>query len=190
VFAVADVTFTLITQGVPTATLDALRLIDPDPAVAVNVPPVQPVVLAPFGVCTTKPPGNVSEIVTPVRVTVSGLVIVIVISELTPVPTLVGEKVLLTVGGLLTIRLALAVKPVPPFVELTAPVVFVAVPAVVSVTLAVMVQLELVGMDALLKLIVPEPTPLPVKVPPEQVVVAAVEIVIPDGNVSLTETPD
>jgi hypothetical protein len=50
VFAVADSTFTLITQGVPTATLDALRLIDPEPAVAVNVPPVQPVVLAPFGV--------------------------------------------------------------------------------------------------------------------------------------------
>jgi hypothetical protein len=75
-------------------------------------------------------------------------------------------------------------------VELTAPVVFVAVPAVVSVTLAVMVQLELVGMDAPLKLSVLEPTPPPVKVPPEHVVVAAVEIVIPDGNVSLTATPD
>jgi len=190
VFGVADVTFTLITHGVPTATLDALRLMDPAPAVAVKVPPVQPVVLAPFGFCTTNPLGNVSEIVTPVRVTVSGLVIVIVINELTPVPTLVGEKVLVTVGGLLTIRLALAVKPFPPLVELTAPVVFVAVPAVVSVTLAVMVQLELVGMDAPLKLSVLEPTPPPVKVPPEHVVVAAVEIVIPDGNVSLTATPD
>lgn len=191
VFPTADVTFTLITQGVATATVAPVILTTPVPAVAVKVAPVHPTSLAPFGLDITRPLGNVSEMATPVRLTVSGLVIVIVKSELVPVLMLVGVNVLLTVGGLLTIRFALAVNPVPPFVELTVPVVLVAVPAVVSVTLAVMVQLELVGMDAPLKLTMPEPTPPPVKVPPEQVVVAAVEkMVIPVGKVSLTATPD
>jgi hypothetical protein len=190
VFPTADVTFTLITQGVPTATVAPLILTTPVPAVSVNVAPVQPVSLPPLGVDITRPLGNVSEMATPVRLTVSGLVIVIVKSELAAVLMPVGVKVLLTVGGLLTIRFALAVNPVPPLVELTVPVVLVAVPAVVSVTLAVIVQLELTGIDAPLRLTLVAVTPPPVKVPPEHVVVAAVEIVIPVGNVSLTATPD
>jgi len=179
-----------MTQGVPTATVEELRLIEPEPAVAVKVPPVQPLVLAPLGVWTTRPPGNVSEMVTPVRLTVSGLVMVIVSSELTLGSTEVGLKVLVIVGGLLTGRVAVAVKPVPPLVELTLPVVLVATPPVLSVTLAVMVQLLPVGMEAPLMLTVLVPTPPPVNVAPEQLVEAAVEKVIPVGRVSLTATPD
>jgi hypothetical protein len=143
-----------------------------------------------LGVCTTSPEGNVSEIVTPVRVTVSGFVMVIVMTELVPVPMAVGAKVLAIVGGLLTGRVAVATKPEPPFVELTLPVVFVAMPAVLSVTLAVMVQFELApeGMDPPLRLKLEEPIVAVVKVPP-QVVAPAVDNVIPDGSVSVTPTP-
>jgi hypothetical protein len=175
-------------QGVPTATDEALRLIELEPAVAVKVPPVQPEVLAPFGVWTTKPVGNVSEMVTPVRVTVSGLVMVIVICELTLIATLVGAKALVTVGGLLTGRLAVAVLVPSPFVEVTAPVVLVATPAVLSVTLPVMVQLAPVLIVLAFKVKVLEVTAPPVS-PPEQVVVRAVETVMPAGKGSLTVTP-
>src|SRR5579864_4122946 len=55
---------------------------------------------------------------------------------------LVGLNDLLIVGGLATVRVAvLLVAPVPPFVELTAPVVFDTVPDCVPVTFTTMVQL-------------------------------------------------
>src|SRR5579864_8932740 len=55
---------------------------------------------------------------------------------------LVGLNALLIVGGLATVRVAvLLVAPVPPFVELTAPVVFDTVPDCVPVTFTTMVQL-------------------------------------------------
>ena len=45
-----DFTFTFMTHGVPEAIDDALKLTTAVPAVAVTVPPVQPVALSPFGV--------------------------------------------------------------------------------------------------------------------------------------------
>lgn len=52
-----------------------------------------------------------------------------------------GEKDLLINGGATTVTDALAVLPVPPFVEVTAPVVLFFRPAVVPVTVILNVQL-------------------------------------------------
>ena len=82
--------------------------------------------------------------------------------------------------------------PVPPLVELTWPVVLVATPAVLSVTLAVMVQLEPVGIVAPLRLKLVEETVAPVSVPPSLVTHVpppAADNDIPLGKVSVTPTP-
>ena len=118
-----------------------------------------------------------------------GLVMVRVRVEVPFSAMLVGENALVMVGGISTEMFAVAVAPVPPSFELTLPVVLVLVPDVVLVTLPVMVQLLLVGMEPPLMLTVLLPTPPPLNVAPEQLVVAAVEKVIPVGRVSLTATP-
>src|SRR5262249_59911347 len=74
---------------------------------------------------TFTPDGNVSLTATPVSaVPPFGLLMVKVSVEVPPTPMLVGENALLTVGGLVTVSVAVLLAwPVPPFVELTAPVV-------------------------------------------------------------------
>jgi len=92
----------------------------------------------------------VSLTVTPVRATVlaAGLVMVTVIVELPVFCAMLAEpKTLAMVGGATTAREADEVLPVPPFVEVTLPVVLVEVPAVLEVTVAVTVQLPLVARD-------------------------------------------
>ena len=137
------------------------------------------------------PLGSGSLTATPVRLTVlpDGLVIVRVRVEVAASGVLVGLNDLAIVGGNSTASVADAVEPVPPFVELTAPVVLAFAPEVVLVTLTVMVQLLLVLMVAPLRLIVFEPTVFPARVPPEHVVVPTVAMVMPEGKVSLTATP-
>src|SRR5271169_3534773 len=175
------------------ATVPPLRLIEVEAAVAPVRVPLQ--VFVELGVVATcRPVGNVSVTARPVRGTVLpvGLVMVSVSVVFEPVPTGIEPAAndLVIVGGFSTAMVALAVVPVPPLVELTAPVVFVLTPEVVLVTLPVMVQLPLVGIEAPLMLTVLVPTPPPVSAAPEQLVVAAVEKVIPGGRVSLTATPD
>ncbi len=106
------------------ARVPADKLTDPDPAAAVAVPPQ---VLLRFGVeATTKPAGRLSMKASPVSARfVFGLVMVIV-SEVVPFSgMLVAAKAFWTEGAVATVRLAEAVLPVPPFVEVTLPVVFV-----------------------------------------------------------------
>jgi hypothetical protein len=94
----------------------------PDPAVAVAVPPQ--VLLSPLGVATTRLAGKVSVNPTPVSATVlaDGLVMVMV-SALVPFTTMLpGVNALTVVGGLATVRVAVAAAPLPPSVELTGPV--------------------------------------------------------------------
>jgi hypothetical protein len=101
------------------------RLILPLPATAVIVPlPQEPVT---FGVAaTTTPAGRLSVNATPLRVLkVLGLVIVKLSVLLLFSAMLVGLNDLVMVGGLATVRLADAVLPVPPLVEVTLPVVLV-----------------------------------------------------------------
>jgi len=189
---VADSTFTEAVQVPPTAMVPPLKLRVVALAAGAHVGPPQPLVVAPGVEATTRLVGRGSVTPTPVRLTVlpAGLVMVSVRTEFTPVATLVGLKDFAIVGGSSTAIVAVAVVPLPPLVELTLPVMFVLTPEVVLVTLPVMVQLLLVGIEAPLMLTVLVPTPPPVKVAPEQPVVAAVEKVIPDGRVSLTATPD
>jgi hypothetical protein len=99
-------------------------------AVVVKVPPHTVDVLF----ATVSPVGSVSVNPTPVNAMVSGLVIVNVSDVVAFSAIVVGLNALAIEGGDTTVRFAEAVLPVPPLVELTAPVVFVYCPAVAPVT--------------------------------------------------------
>jgi hypothetical protein len=92
----------------------------------VIVPPPQ-FPLSPFGVATTRPEGKLSVNATPVSEPALAIGLVIVkLSEVEPFRGIVAApNDFAIVGGDATLRLAVAVLPVPPFVELTALVVFV-----------------------------------------------------------------
>ena len=138
------VTFTVTVHELFAAIVPPTSDTEPDPAVATGVPPH--VLVNPFGVNTTRFAGKLSVNATPFSCTVfpAGLVMVMV-SVLTPFSTIVvGLNALAIVGGATTFtRTVLLVVPVPPSVELIAPVVLLASPATVPVTLTVNVQEEL-----------------------------------------------
>src|SRR5260221_544325 len=119
------------------------RLIVPDPAVAVTVPPHTP--LNPFGVATNNPAGNVSLKATPDSEDVLGFVMVKV-RLVEPFKAIEdAPNALLMVGtDEPTVMLAvLLVAPVPLSVELIAPVVLFLVPVVVPVTFTTTMQFAL-----------------------------------------------
>ena len=140
--AVVPVTFTLSVQLLLIGSVPPARVMLPEAAVAVGVPPQ--VFANPFGVAITRPVGRASLKATPVRATglVAGLVIVKVNVAFPLLRGIVGTlNALLMVGGAAPLSIAvLLTAPVPPFVELTAPVVLGKVPAVVGVTFTVRVQ--------------------------------------------------
>src|SRR6185503_11817355 len=131
--AVVPCTLTTTVQLPLAAIVPPLRLIEPEPAVAVTVP--LQVLLNPFGVATTKPAGRLSVKATPLSATpVFGLVIVKV-SVVTPFSGMVAAPNCFAMdGGETTVKLAVAVLPVPPLVEVTFPVVLVYCPAAAPVT--------------------------------------------------------
>ena len=106
----------------------------PDPATAVGVPPHVPPRL--LGVATTIPDGSVSEKATPVSATAfaAGLVKVKVSVETPFTAMIVGLKALAMEGGATTSMEADAVPPVPPSVEVIAPVVLFCVPGAMPTT--------------------------------------------------------
>ena len=94
-------------------------------AVAVKVPPQ---LLVAFGVlATVSPEGKLSLTATPVSATglVAGLVMVRVSVEVPPARMGEVPNPLVIVGGASALKVAEAVRPVPPLVELTVPVVLV-----------------------------------------------------------------
>jgi hypothetical protein len=94
----------------------------PLPAVAVIVPPPQEPV-SPFGVAMRRPEGNVSVKPTPESaVDAFGLAIVKLKLVDPPAGILAAPKDFAIVGGAATMSEAEAVLPVPPLVEVTAPV--------------------------------------------------------------------
>jgi hypothetical protein len=108
------------------ASVPLARLIELAPAVAVKVPLQLLVGLAVFA--TTIPVGNVSVKFMPVMVAVLpvALVIVTVRMEVPPGSVIVvGANPSMTVGAAIKFKVFEAVKPVPPLVELTVPVVLV-----------------------------------------------------------------
>src|SRR6476661_2587525 len=162
-----------------------LRLMVPDPAAAVVVPPQ--VLERPFGVATARPAGRVSENATPVSARlVFGLLMLKVNDVLAFSRMLAAPKALVIVGGVPTVRFAVAVLPVPPLVEVTLPVVFVYWPAAAPVTVTE-------NWHWLLALMVAPVSAMPVgavvvSVPPQTVEVA-LATVRPVGSVSVKATP-
>jgi len=152
-------------------------------AVVVKVPP-QTVAEA---LATVNPTGSESVSATPVSAAVlaAGLVRVNC-NEVVPFSAIVaGVKTLAMVGGASTVRMAvLLAAPVPPSVEVTAPVVLLLAPGIVPVTSTEKVQVEPAAGDT-------------VRVPPDSVMVllkaAAVIVPLPQEPVMLgvaaTTTP-
>src|SRR5580658_6935222 len=161
----------------------------PADAVVVRVPP-QTVAVA---LATVSPTGRVSVNATPVSATVfaDGLVMVNV-SELVAFKAIaVGLKTSAIDGGATTAIEAEAVPPVPPCVDVIAPVVLFCCPAAVPVTFTEKVHELLCARVAPVRLIALVPC-VAVIVPPPQVPVSplGVEITNPAGNVSVNPMPE
>src|SRR5713101_2862358 len=137
---VVGVTSTLTAHELLAVIPPPVRLMEVLPAAAVNVPPQLSLALGTAATC--RPVGKVSLTATPLKaVPVLGLVMVKVRVEVPPTEVVVGEKALLILGGATTVSATvLLLEPVPPSVEVTAPVVLDLVPAVLPVTFTLMVQ--------------------------------------------------
>lgn len=183
-------TFTLTVQELATAMPPPVRLMLPEPATAVSVPPQ--LLTAPFGVATNTLAGNVSLKATPAcgSALAAGLAMVKVRVE-TPFGAIVdGENALAIEGGPSTWIVAVADTPVPPSVDVTLLVVLTFEPAVVPVMFTLNVQ------EALAPRVAPERLMalvfcVAVIVPPPQLPVKplGVEITRPVGKTSLKPTP-
>lgn len=187
--AVVPVTFTNTVHDALDARVAAPKLTAELPAVAVVVP--LQVLVKPLGVATIKPAGKLSVKATPVKEMelVAGLTIVKE-REVKPFTGIVAApKVFVIVGGAATERLALAVLPVPPFVEETAPVVLVKFPETAPVALIVKVQLLCAATVAPVSETAAVPATA-VAVPPQVFVSPlGVPTTRPTGNVSVKATP-
>lgn len=178
-------TFTLIVQEAFAASAPPVRLIEPEPAAAVTVP--LQVVANPLGVATWSPAGNVSLKATPVRASdVLGLLRVKVSDVFAPTRMLAAPNALVIVGGVATVKLAEAVLPVPPLVEVTFPVVLVKLPAAAPVTVTLNWHWLFAAMVAPDKAI---PVGAVVVSVPPQTVAEAFATVSPVGSVSVNATP-
>src|SRR5262249_22860904 len=138
--AVVPCTFTETAHEALAATVPPDRLTVLAPPVAVAVPPQ---VLFRFGVeATTRPEGRLSVNDSPLSVTLLFGLVMLMVSRVVPFSGIfVGANVLLTGCGAVTVLAAvLLVFPVPPLVELTAPVVFDTTPDWVPVTFTTIVQ--------------------------------------------------
>src|ERR1041384_4314972 len=183
--ACTPVTLRLMVHEPFAASVPPLRLMEPEPAVAVVVPPQ--LLLSPFGVATTRPAGSVSLNVTPLSARlVFGLLMLKVNEVLAFSRMLAAPKAFVIVGGVPTVRFAVAVLPVPPLVEVTLPVVLVYCPATAPVTVtlnthwppaAIVAPLSAIPVGAVV-----------VNVPPQTVEVAFATV-NPVGRVSVNATP-
>src|SRR4051812_34652997 len=107
------------------------------PAVAVMVPPPQ-LPVRPFGVATTNPAGSTSVKPTPVNVVAAFVLLSVNVSVVVALGRSVDvPNAFAIVAGVTaaTVTLALAVLPVPPLADPTAPVTLFLAPLVVPVTL-------------------------------------------------------
>ena len=165
--ALVPVTFTAKVHDALPASVAPVKLMLPDPAVAVIVPPPHEPV-RPFGVFTTSPAGSVSVNATPVTEdTVLGLVMVKLKLVVPLIPIVDAPNAFVIVGGnVLTVTLAEAVLPVPPSFELIVPVVLLLTPAVVPVTFTAKVHDALPASGAPVKLTLPDPATAVIVPPP------------------------
>ena len=183
--AETPVTFKLMVHEALAAKAPPVKLIEPDPAAAVTVP--LQVVVRPFGVATCSPAGSVSLNAMPVSASdVFGLLSVKVSEVFAPTRMLAAPKALVIVGGVATVKLAVAVLPVPPLVEVTFPVVLVNCPAAAPVTVTENWQ---VPPAAIVAPVSEMPVGFVVVSVPPQTVAVALATVSPVGSVSVNATP-
>jgi len=171
----------------PTATVAPVKAI-PVGAVVVSVPPQTEDV--PFA--TVSPVGSVSVNATPVSgSTLAAGFVIVNCSEVVAFRAIVeGLKTFAMDGGASTWMVAVAVLPVPPSVEVTAPVVLTCAPAAMLVTLTENVQEALVAIVPPLRLIEPEPgVAVIVPAPHVPVMPFGVETTRPAGRLSVKATP-
>jgi hypothetical protein len=168
------------------ASVAEARLIEPDPAVAVIVPPPQ-VPVTPLGVETSKPAGRLSVNAIPLNgMAALGLLIVkLSIVELFS-GTVAAPKLFVIAGGAATLRFAEAVLPVPPFAELTLPVTLVYCPAVAPVTVTLKTHVPPAAIVAPASEI---PAGAVVVTVPPQAALVPFTTVSPVGSVSVNATP-
>jgi len=122
--AVVPCTFTETVQLALAANVPAERLMLPEPATAVAVPPQ--VLFKALGVATTNPAGRLSVKAIPVSARLVLGFWMVNVSDVVPFSgMLAAPNAFVIVGGVATVRLAEAVLPVPPLVEVTLPVVLV-----------------------------------------------------------------
>src|SRR6266852_9817698 len=186
---VVGVTFTLTAHELLAAIVPPLKLMVVSPAAGANVPPH--VLLEPGTAATCRPSGKVSLTATPLKaVPVLGLVMVKVRVEVPPTEVLVGEKALLILGCATTASVTvLLLEPVPPSVEVTAPVVLDLLPALVPVTFTLMLHELLSAIPPPLRLMLLPPA-VAESVPP-QVLLApfGLDTTSPEGRLSEKATP-
>jgi D-ribose pyranose/furanose isomerase RbsD len=114
--AVVPWTFTETVQLAPGASDAPLKPTEEEPAVAVAVP--LQVVFRLFGVATTSPAGKLSVKATPFRVRFTLVLLTVNVSEVVPFSGIVAApNALAIVGGLMTVKLADEVLPLPASVE-------------------------------------------------------------------------
>jgi len=187
--AVVLMTLTENEHAALAASVPADRLADEAPPAAVAVPPH--VLVTPLGVASSNPAGRLSVNVSPVSGNPALGFWIVKVKLVTPPRGLVAApNALLIVGGLATVRLAVAVLPVPPLVELTAPVVFVNRPEAVPVTFTTTVHVVLgVAMFPPLRLMPLDPATA-VTVPPHRLAKPfGVATSKPAGSVSANAIP-
>src|SRR5260370_12729004 len=186
---VVPLRFTKMEQlGLAAGSVPPVKVMVDEPAVAVTVPPQ--LLVRPLGVATTRPAGKLSVKAIPVRSTLAvGLLRSKPTNTVAFSATALAKSVLVMVGGAATFKVADAVLPVPPLVEVTLPVVLRKLPGVLPVTFTDRVQLLLTAMVPPVSDTLPEPATA-VAVPPQVFVNPfGVATTIPAGNVSVNATP-
>jgi len=185
--AIVGVILTLtvqVAEMVPLLNVNAIS-----PAVGANVGEPHPAEAVAFGgFATCRPEGRLSENDTPVSATglPAGAVSTNVAVLVLPTDAVIGAKDLLITGGEITARVADAVLPLPPFVDVTAPLVLFLFPLVVPSTVTVTVQLLL---GRILPPLNVTDVAVFVTVPPHCAESGAMATLIPLGKLSLKSTP-
>ena len=192
-FTPADVpvTFTENVHEVFAARVAPERLMEPEAAIAVIAPPPQEP-LRPFGVATIKPAGRLSVNDIPVSgVLFTGGLVMVKLREVEPFSgTVAPPNALVIVGGEATAMVAEAVLPVPPFVEVTVPVVLFCVPELMAVTLTENVHELLARIDAPVRLMELEAATAVIVPPPQEPLSPfGVATTKPAGKTSVKATP-
>jgi hypothetical protein len=159
------ITFSVIVQLAPEGSVNPDSE-TPDPPGAAAIDPLAPHELVkPLGEATTIPPGRLSAKLTPVSAELFGLLIEKLSTVVPFTGTNTGENAFVIAGGTSTTRVADAAAPVPPSVDVIAPVVLFLVPAVVPVTLTTMEQELFAARFPPVSVMLPDPATA-VSVPP------------------------